>query len=491
MTTSRDVVFYTIQTVKGASRRPHRFRWRVGKGTKPFSEYFAEPGAAEGRRDEFKYWLGKGVEFDMVTGLPLPILAEVQARQEAEAAAATAAALTDRSNLCLWQAREFAAAMWDSSSGNYRAAIAGTLRDFMIAILPERPSWLGAKELNRALANYAFNPTEDLTTLREDDPLGADILEWAETNSPAAAALADLEVIRTVLHAFTQCWADRRYEQRRQSSADHLNKRRAIFSGFIKHLLVQGVLDDNPLSHPRLGWKPSTEMKVIKAVDPREVGNQQQVERMLTAVGYTRDHGPRYVGFFATMYYSMARPEEVVKLTPDHCKLPKQSGKWGEIVFEGAEPWVGSRWSGDGTSSESRSLKHRGASDTRPVPIPPRGVELIRAHIAEYPPRTDGRLFYTPNGRKPRTGVLGQIWQRARRYGQAPKERGGRLLYRPYSLRHSGISLRLYAGVPPVQVAAWAGHTVAELHATYAKVVQGYERRWEEQMETFMNDDDL
>lgn len=491
MSTSRDVVFYKIRTIKRATRRPYNFRWRVGKGNEPFSEYYAEEAAAEGRKTELAYWHGKGVEFDCETGLPLPMLAEKLEAEQVAAEAAAAATQTDHANLCLWRAREFAGAMWASSSGNYRAGIAGTLRDFMIALLPERPSWMGAKEQSRALANYAFNPMEDLATLREDDPLGADILEWAEAHSPDAAVLADLAVVRTILNAFTQCWADRKYEQRRRSSPDHLNKRRAIFSSFIKHLLVQGVLDDNPLTHPRLGWKPSTEMRTIKPVDPREVGNQEQVERMLTAVGYSRRDGHRYVGFFAVMYYSMGRPEEVIKLDLDHCDLPRKRGKWGEILFEGAEPWVGSRWSDDGTATEKRPLKHRGAKETRPVPLPPRGVELIKRHLAQCPPGSDGRLFTRPCGKKPTHGVLGQIWQRARDYALTPSQRSGLLLYRPYSLRHSGISARLYSGVPPVQVAAWAGHTVSEQQETYAKVIQGYEGRWKDQMDGFITDDDF
>jgi integrase len=491
MSTSRDVVFYRIRTIKQATRRPYNFRWRVGKGNKPFSEYYAEEPAAEARKTELAYWYGKGVEFDCETGLPLPMLAEkLEAERKAAEAAATAAQ-ADRSNLCLWQAREFVKAKWDSSSGNYRAGIAGTLRDLMIALLPERPGWMGAKEQSRALANYAFNPKEDLATLRDDDPLAADILDWAEAHSPNVAVLGDLAVIRVILNAFTQCWADRRYEKRRQSSPDHLNKRRAIFSSFINHLLVEGVIEDNPLAHPRLGWKPSTEMKTIKPVDPREVGNQAQVERMLIAVGYSKQHGPRYVGYFAAMYYSMGRPEEVIKLDLDHCELPRQKGKWGEVLFEGAEPWIGSRWSDDGTASEKRSLKHRGAKETRPVPLPPRGVELIKRHLAQFPPGDDGRLFTRPCGKKPSQGVLGGIWQRARDFALTPTQRAGMLLYRPYSLRHSGISARLYSGVTPIQVAAWAGHTVSEQQQTYAKVVGGYESRWKDQMDSFIADDDF
>lgn len=51
---------------------------------------------------------------------------------------------------------------------------------------------------------------------------------------------------------------------------------------------------------------------------------------------------------------------------------------------------------------------------------------------------------------------------------------------RPYDLRHAGVSLRLNAGVPPTQVAEWAGHSVEVLLKIYAKVIAGQDRVWEE-----------
>jgi len=44
---------------------------------------------------------------------------------------------------------------------------------------------------------------------------------------------------------------------------------------------------------------------------------------------------------------------------------------------------------------------------------------------------------------------------------------------RPYDLRHAAVSTWLNAGVPPAQVAEWAGHTVDVLLRVYAKCVAG------------------
>jgi hypothetical protein len=36
----------------------------------------------------------------------------------------------------------------------------------------------------------------------------------------------------------------------------------------------------------------------------------------------------------------------------------------------------------------------------------------------------------------------------------------------------------LYAGVPPKQVAQWAGHSVEVLHRTYSQVMDGFDDTW-------------
>lgn len=49
------------------------------------------------------------------------------------------------------------------------------------------------------------------------------------------------------------------------------------------------------------------------------------------------------------------------------------------------------------------------------------------------------------------------------------------LAKRPYDLRHAAVSLWLNSGVPPTQVAEWAGHSVHVLLKVYAKCVYGQE----------------
>ena len=114
----------------------------------------------------------------------------------------------------------------------------------------------------------------------------------------------------------------------------------------------------------------------------------------------------------------------------------------------------------------NRQLKHRGLSDTRPVPASPELVEILRHHIITFPASPDGRLFVTRAGRagvplpppftKPLSmGTTYRVWDIARNAALSETEYESPLAKRPYDLRHAAVSLWLNAGVPPTQVAEW------------------------------------
>ncbi len=103
---------------------------------------------------------------------------------------------------------------------------------------------------------------------------------------------------------------------------------------------------------------------------------------------------------------------------------------------------------------------------------------ILRHHIAHYGLAPDGRLFRGESG-----GVLvptsyRSVWQQARLSGLTPSQAASPLAQRPYDLRHGGVSLRLNAGVPPTQVAEWAGHSVEVLLTIYAKCIHGRDQVW-------------
>ena len=113
-------------------------------------------------------------------------------------------------------------------------------------------------------------------------------------------------------------------------------------------------------------------------------------------------------------------------------------------------------------------------------------VEILRRHIGTFPTSPDGRLFVTRVGRagvplpptftKPaENGHRLPSLDAARAAAFTDAEVASPLAKRPYDLRHSAVSPRLNAGVPPTQVAEWAGHSVIVLLRVYAKCVYSQE----------------
>ncbi|MER7132595.1 hypothetical protein [Streptosporangium saharense] len=66
-----------------------------------------------------------------------------------------------------------------------------------------------------------------------------------------------------------------------------------------------------------------------------------------------------------------------------------------------------------------------------------------------------------------------RAWTKARAEVLSEAEYASPLGRRVYGLRHACLSTWLNAGVPPTQVAAWAGHSVDVLLKIYAKCIVG------------------
>jgi integrase len=71
-----------------------------------------------------------------------------------------------------------------------------------------------------------------------------------------------------------------------------------------------------------------------------------------------------------------------------------------------------------------------------------------------------------------------RVWAKTRALALTPVQLGTPLMRRPYDLRHSGITCWLNSGVPPTEIAAWAGHSVEMLLRVYARCVAGMEDVW-------------
>ena len=259
------------------------------------------------------------------------------------------------------------------------------------------------------------------------------------------------------------------------ASPDYLGRRRRVLYNVLKYAVREKRLTENPLDSTE--WEPPD--TGIEEINPRLVASPEQVRQLLTAVTYV---GPRRAGrlvaFFACLYFAMLRPSEAIALRADECHLP-ESG-WGRLELHQTTPIVGKQWTDTGKGHEQRGLKNRPRRAVRVIPIPPELVAILRHHIARYGLAPDGRLF---RGESESGGVLvptsyRSVWQRARLFALTPSQAASPLARRPYDLRHGGVSLRLNAGVPPTQVAEWAGHSVEVLLTIYAKCIHGRDQVW-------------
>lgn len=177
------------------------------------------------------------------------------------------------------------------------------------------------------------------------------------------------------------------------------------------------------------------------------------------------------------MYYSALRPEEAANIRADDLDLPPEdrAKDWGALHLSGAAPHAGRNWTTDGSLRDSRALKHREQGDTRTAPMPPALVTIVRAHLEAFPPKANGRIFYgVRSDELPALTYMG-VWRSARKEALSAREQASPLARRPYGLRHACLSTWLNAGVPPTQVAEWAGHSVDVLFKIYAECVEGQE----------------
>jgi integrase len=193
-----------------------------------------------------------------------------------------------------------------------------------------------------------------------------------------------------------------------------------------------------------------------------------QVRSLLEGVRDQGRVGRRLVAFYGCLYYAGMRPEEAAFLNKRHLAIPKEG--WGEFHLDGADPYAGKDWTDTGRDRDRRQLKQRERGESRIAPCPPELTALIHAHLDEFGTTPDGRLFVGDRNRNelPKSTVVG-VWDRARKAVFTEDVVATPLAGRPYDLRHAAVSTWLNGGVPPTDVAEWAGQSVEILFRIYAK----------------------
>jgi integrase len=442
MDTTYNVRIHKIDVYKSRTKNGSNTYWVCWKaGGKRFKEPFKHSALADSFRSDLVAASRKGEAFRLIDGLPVS-----KARNEADMP---------------WYefACKYVDMKWPRSAATTRRTHAEAMTTLTVSMLSDKRGKPDDKRLRRALTRWGFNTTKRDEAEGED----RDALKWVQAHTLPVSALRNPATLRRVLDSLT-------VQLNGKPAAPTVTRRkRSVFSTSLGYAIELGILDANPI--PALKWSPP---KTAGTVDRRRVASPMQARTLLTAVSSQQRTGKRLVAFFGCLYYAAMRPEEAAALRKSNLSLPEEG--WGEILLEGAEPHAGNEWTDSGANRDDRGLKHRASDDTRVVPSPPELTALLHAHMAEYGTAPDGRLFRGERSASelPRITIW-RAWQRARREVFTPEVLATPLAGTPYDLRHATLSTWLNGGVPPTDVAEWAGNSVEVLLSTYAKCLDGGE----------------
>ncbi|MFD8527218.1 tyrosine-type recombinase/integrase [Streptosporangium canum] len=443
-----DVRVYKTEVYKGARVTTYTVRWKTAG--KAWKRPFRKAAQADTFRGEVQAAARKGEAFSLITGEPV-------SWNRAE-----------RPDMSWYGfATAYVDMKWKRASAGYRRDIARALTAATPAMLVSSRGKPSDREIRKALTRWAFNS-------KDRDCADDRALDWLKRNTCAVSALEDAATMRRVLDVATSKLDGK------PAAASTARRNRAILFNALDYAVELKLLGSNPIQG--LKWQAP---KSSHEVNRDCVVNPAQARRLLAAVAVQKRSGPRLVTFFAVLYFAGLRPEEAMDLRKANVILPalvrneetgrweEQPNAWGELRLRTAAPDVGKEWTDEGTQREERQLKHRAEGESRSVPCAPELVRFLRAHLAAFPPEKDGRLFTGVNGGDLPTITYRRAWDKARAAVLSEAEYASPLGKRIYDLRHACLSTWLNAGVPPTQVAAWAGHSVDVLLKIYAKCIVG------------------
>jgi integrase len=448
-----DVRIWSTEVYRGAKVTTYTVRWKVGP--KRWKEPFRLKAQAASFEAQLRTAASKGEAFDLTTGRPVSWGQKVD----------------DVSwyDFCV----AYVDMKWKSAAAHHRSNIAWALATVTPAMFTNASGKPDGATMRTALRKWGFN-TKQRAEAPDD---AAVILKWLSRNTKPVSALADSATARAVLTA-AETLIDGT-----TAAPSTTRRNRAILHNAMEYAMETRHLSHNPVE--AIKWKAP---KTTSEVDRRCVVNHLQARRLLAAVRAESPSGPRLAAFYAVLYYAGLRPEEAVSLKRDNITLPplvrdeetgeteEPDGAWGELRFSTAAPEVGAEWTDDGQRHDHRQLKARAAGEWRHVPIAPPLVRILRQHLDDFGHGRGGLVFTGVHGGELSSATYRRVWDRARGQALTPAEYASPLARRVYDLRHACVSTWLSAGVPPVQVAEWAGHSVAVLLRIYAKCIDGQDQ---------------
>jgi integrase len=430
---------------------------------------FKRKAQATSFRSKLLTYANDGVAFEVETGLPVPMLIDQRAQQQATPT---------------WyeHAIEYTDRQWPQVSPKQRASIADTLATVTLALVRSGVGMPDKDILRRALSTWAFNTNTRAETALPHDQAAA--LEWLKRNVLRVDELASPEVMERALKAL----ASKR--DGTPAAANTYRRKRPVFYAALKYAVKRKHLAANPLADDDIDF---TAPKAVETVDPRTVPNPRQAKALIDASGEIQPSGSALRAFFGCLYYCAMRPGEAARIRRGDFELPRPDGdqdEWGTVYLDTSAPRVGRSWTDNGRTRQARGLKHRPAGTVRPVPVPPELVQLVRLHIDEHGTTADGRLFRGHYGGELSESTYGRVWEKARASALTATQAASTLAKRPYDLRHACVSTWLKAGVEPKRVAEWAGHSVDVLLRIYTHCLDGGEQEARRRVQRALETDD-
>ncbi len=442
---THEVRIWSVTRRKGARGTTYVVKWAV-QGRR-WQRTLSTAKLADGFRTELFIAARDGAPFRLTSGLPQSMTASPAAPTWLE------------------HATDYVRVKWPTASPRHRKGIAEALTDVTLAIIAKDAAAPPAANVRCVLRSWTFaNPSS-----RDSAPDSvAPTMSWLERNSPRLEDLTDAVLLRRALQQLAL--------KRDGSPAAPATtaRKRATLNNVLEYAVELELFESNPLKRVRLQTT-----RTVETVDRRMVVNPAQARGLLDAV-WRQD--PALAGFFACLYFAGLRPAEARGLRLDDFSLPPDG--WGSLLLIGSHQTSGRAWTDSGAASEERGLKHRARKASRRVPVHPELVASLRRHVDSFTLGVDGRLFVA---RTARYGVpisppfanpvsmntVYRAWHRARAAALTPRQVASMLARRPYDLRHACLSTWLNAGVPPAQIADWAGHSVDVLLRVYAQCVDG------------------
>ncbi|MBO4256821.1 tyrosine-type recombinase/integrase [Streptomyces griseorubiginosus] len=458
---SYKVSVWKISVNKTTKKPTYLVRWVVDG--QPFSESHKTMALADRFRAKLVRALDKGEPFDTVTGLP-------------DSLRGGKAALS-----FLDLAVKYLDARWSEASAKQRDSMTDALATVVPVVVKPARGRPAPEVLRTALRSYVL-PVPRRERERPEEITAA--VRWIEKASLPVGELQEITRVHELIDALG------RKLDGKPAATQTYRRRRAVVFNALEYAVELEHLPSNPLTRVRR----KRGKRAVQEVDRRVVVNPRQGRELLTALtyvgGYDRASGRRLRAFFGCLYYAAMRPGEALGLRRSDCTLPASG--WGRIELAETRPTAGKAWTDSGEAHDRRGLKQRAHGEVRIVPIPPPLVRLLREHLKEFGTAKDGRLFSSERGNVIAASSYSRAWKQARELALVPDQVSSVLAFRPYDLRHAGVSEWLNSGVPAPEVAARAGHSVDVLLKIYAKCIDGQEQEMNDRiMQGLGEGDDL